>query len=227
MVKQAKKTPSKQLFVMLCEGKKTEINYINRVLFNGYGRKSAVFNRGTIGEKALGKRFDFRGPDPIKGGGHTTALLEQAIRQAKAGYPETLVWCFIDGDNLKKDKIMTPERIARIRRWSNLKVCITTPCIEYWFLLHVNYTTRHFIDCDAVKLTKVKGFENYKKNAPEEIDLLYEIEALQKAIKHAKQLQKHHGVATVTDPTVTAEKNPFTDFHHFIEFLIEEQNKVT
>jgi hypothetical protein len=222
MVKQ-QKAPTKQSFVMLCEGKETEINYINRVLFNGYVGKQPVFNRSSTGEKALGKLFDFRGPDTVKRGqgGRTAALIEKALLHAEAGYPETLVWCFVDGDTLKKDKIMTPERISRIERWSNLKVCITTPCIEYWFLLHVNYTTKQFENCDAVDLNKVKGFEKYQKNAPEEIDLLYEEEAWKKAVKHANQLQNHHEIDVVTTPSV-ASKNPFNAFHHFIEFLQEQ-----
>ncbi|MCS6268108.1 MAG: RloB domain-containing protein [Vampirovibrio sp.] len=221
MVKQ-QKTPVKQSFVMLCEGKETEINYINRVLFNGYGGKQPVFNRSSTGEKALGKLFDFRGPDTVKRGqgGRTRALIEKALLEAEAD-TQTLVWCFVDGDTLIKDKIMTPERIARIKRWSNLKVCITTPCIEYWFLLHVHYTTRHFIDCDAVALNKVKGFEKYQKNAPEEIDLLYEEQAWKKAVKHANQLQNHYKVEVVTDPSFNS-TNPFTAFHYFIEFLTEQ-----
>ena len=217
------KQSQKQSFVMLCEGQKTEHNYIDLVLFNGFRTNKPLFNKSATGEKALGKRFDFRGPTPLKG----AKLLEEGLRQAKAD-ANTMVWCFIDGDNLLKDKILTPERSRRIQERTNLKVCITNPCIEFWFLLHVDkgYTTKQFENCDAVELTKVKGFENYKENAPEEIDLLYDVVSLKKAVKHAQQLQKHHEIITVTHPNV-ASKNPFTAFHHFIEFLTEQQSTLS
>ena len=45
----------------------------------------------------------------------------------------------------------------------NLEIIIVNPCLEYWFALHFEYTSRYFSGCSQAKKKKKKHLSSYEK----------------------------------------------------------------
>jgi hypothetical protein len=95
------------------------------------------------------------------------------------------------------------------------KAITSTPCYEIWLLLHFCYTTKAYSASGAKSAGDnlisdlCKYLSSYKKNT---IDWFGEIiNNLEKAIKHARQLQTHN--------FSTSSTNPSTNVHELVESL--------
>ncbi len=76
----------------------------------------------------------------------------------------------------------------------------SSPCFEYWFLLHFEYTDRPFLNCEAVQRQLKKYFPEYTKNLPDIYARLKNKTSI--AIKHANQARcAAEDIATI--PSIT------------------------
>ncbi len=140
-------------------------------------------------------------------------LMGDICRNARSGlssgeYDE--VWCVVDHDERDQAIYRLRTDLARIRPRRAL-ACVSTPCFEYWLLLHFEFTAQPFRSieggdsaCTRVVRRLRKHIGNYRKNQPSVY--LQCRERLDDALKNCKR----------GDPTV---QNPATDVAELVERL--------
>ena len=102
----------------------------------------------------------------------------------------------------------------RAKNYLELKIGFSSPCFEYWLLLHFEYTSAPFNDCDNT-IKKLKNhLPDYDKGEDYSRLLLGKIEM---AITNSKQIKKHQ---VDTSNQKIYEYNPYTDLYELMETLI-------
>lgn len=99
---------------------------------------------------------------------------------------------------------------------NSVQTAESTPCFEYWLLIHFCYTTAPMPKCADVipKLEKQLG-ASYSKNAKESAQLIPPmVEKLETACEHALRVRKHHEEAGTDEPP-----NPSTRVDLLIDAL--------
>jgi len=99
---------------------------------------------------------------------------------------------------------------------NGVQVAPSTPCFEYWLLLHKAYTTAPMPKCEHVipKLTAALG-QKYSKDAEESKKVIPPLlEALDLARANALKVRKHHAEAGTVAPA-----NPSTEVDRLIDLL--------
>jgi len=130
--------------LIVCEGEKTEPAYLGHLL--------QILQLGSVKVKGLGK-------DPVK-------LAEYGRDRA-----EEFDKVFIVFDRDQHSNIPAAQAIIS---QNEMKEIISSPCFEFWLLLHFLHTTASFTDCRAVKaaLKEQQGFSNYSKLDSKHCDIL-------------------------------------------------------
>lgn len=168
---------------------KTEKNYLN-----------SIMQKERINIKVVRSHYT----DPVN---IVNAVVKQGINNN-----DSFGFCIIDGD-LDKSKNIQIKEALRIATANNIKIILSTPCIEYWFLLHYCYTTASVTNKEVISHLK-RYFPSYDKN----IDDFEEINAkLCVAIKNAKMVEQEHlkGNNNLYDITT----NPYTMVYQLFEFI--------
>ena len=187
--------------LILCEGQ-TERNYLLEIK-NQLPR-----------EKQRGIRIDveyFKRNDPLN-------LVNEAIRRKQKaryeGAPYDLVWVVFDNDNLpNRDR-------AFLKAESNsINIAYSSFNIEFWFLLHFQYSTRPFSNGDDVKDFLRQNFiNNYEPGKTRLLPLLgdrfLDAETNAERIKANKQIDIDQGIPIW-------ELNPYVTIHELVRFIIE------
>lgn len=126
------------------------------------------------------------------------------------------VYCVFDGD--KPHECAPALRKIEAQKPINTFFAITsTPCFEFWLLLHFSYTTAAFstkgnkspCDCAVKQLRADDKLPEYGKNKRETYRLTKE--KLPDAVKNAKRLAQENLVTQSIDPQ--------TNIHELIEYL--------
>lgn len=84
--------------------------------------------------------------------------------------------------------------IKKLAQYDNVKVLVNTPCLEYWYLLHFEATTRYYAKCEtAEKQLKKNYLPDYQKTEAyykkQNNDIYKQLKPLQqRAILNAKNL---------------------------------------
>ncbi len=153
-----RKRPLKPLFLIVCEGEKTEPNYFK----------------------------NFRVPNDVRDihglGKNTVSLVEEALR-LRGDKDYTQVWCVFDRDSFPA--VIFNKALSLAKR-NKIQVAYSNEAFELWYLLHYHYydsaLDRHqYIE----KLTSCMG-KKYEKNSPDMYDELEEMQP--QAIENAKRL---------------------------------------
>jgi hypothetical protein len=55
------------------------------------------------------------------------------------------------------------ECYQKVKRHSNIEIIVNNPCLEYWFLLHFEQTTKYFEGYDKLEMFLKKHLSNYQK----------------------------------------------------------------
>jgi hypothetical protein len=89
----------------------------------------------------------------------------------------------------------------KYRKNKNLIFCDSLPSIEYWFLLHHEYTTRYFKDAKEAETALKKHITDYEKTTQflekeKWVSDLCSDNKLQNAIEHAKRFNPEQGSYT-------------------------------
>ena len=191
MAKKITETPRKSrkkktypVVVIVCEGTETEPIYFQR--FREKYRRNIIVD--VVGKK-----------------GNLSDLIQEAVKRRNghiAGLEneeDCSAWCVIDADvdyNTPGNHIIRNKQIKEALKEAGkvIKIALSNPCFELWFLLHYIYTTsqmRNYSDVEK-ELSKQKGFEKYEKvkKVKDVFDILED--KLENAKKNAEKLQKYH-----------------------------------
>ncbi|MCY3971143.1 MAG: RloB family protein [Acidobacteria bacterium] len=134
--------------MILCEGARTEPNYF-RALAQDLGLPNV----------------DVDGP----------ALLKDLPDRTCAAWADDFeeVWCVVDEDERPEEIRRLRERLARLQPGEDAtsRSTVSTPCFEFWLLLHFEFTTQPFYGmaggrsaCQQVILRLRGHVPDYKKN---------------------------------------------------------------
>lgn len=186
--------------LIVCEGLKTEPSY-----FESLRRKLRI---ATAEVEVVGQ-----GAAPI-------SVVDEAVTRKKkrqheasrgrqaSGYDQ--VWCVLDVEQAGMNSSLPA---ARDKAQANkVRLALSNPCFEYWYLLHFKSTGRHFANCKAVCSALKKHLPSYQKGK----DVFPAIEphtdvAIQNAKEKETQQWQHQD-----DP---AARNPSTQVYQLVEEL--------
>lgn len=183
---------SARAFVLIvCEGEKTEPLYfkslrsklgLNTVEVEVEGDKSgsapiSVVDRAIILKKARAKS---RGP---------------------LWFPYDVVWCVMDVDQHESLARALNKALA-----NKLRVALTNPCFEYWYLLHFSNTNRLFQYNKHVHEELTKHISKYEKNSDKTFKIVHP--HTKTAVERADQFEKNR-----VYPKDTNNKEDLTNFN--------------
>jgi hypothetical protein len=137
-------------FLIVCEDNKSAPSYLNALLRHLKLSGSDVVVVGSSGNT-----------QPIQVVARAIDLRREAQRPSSGTLPFDEVWCVIDGDY--------GERIANARHSAvanDIRLAISTPCFEYWILLHFEESSAPAANCDDVVDTlKSRHLRDYAKGS--------------------------------------------------------------
>lgn len=124
------------------------------------------------------------------------------------------VWAVVDTDHASQSK--TWDNILKEAKKHKIQLAHSTPCFEYWLLLHLEYTTRTLQNGKAAKKTlENKLGTSYSTNkSTTETNLKTLLGNCPKAITNAKKARVHHTEANTPLPA-----NPSTEVDHLAAAL--------
>ena len=186
---------AKKILVIVCEGQ-TECTY-----FNSYKERKSGLRIETLNCTAT---------DPQN-------LMNFALKQKHELDDEDDVWCVFDLDNSTNEAIQRAIKLAE----DKIKVCLSNPCFELWYLLHFEYLDRN-ISTKDVQNKLEKHIKSYDKSKDYFKDILFKIDV---AIKNAKKLNLKH--ETSKTELLSVKSNPSTQVFQLVEHILEtiKQNK--
>jgi len=183
--------------VIVCEGERTEVIYFNRYQKRGLGVKLEVWSdrkNDPVGlvRRALKRIEDPKDPLDLTGG--------------------DIVWCVLDADDHQQKKLDKAVEIAD----GNVRMALSAPCFELWFLLH--------FDLPGMRMTSGEAVDALKERIPEygkDLDVFDVLEPLREcALKNATRLArgKDAGHPCIDD-------NPQTMVHILVAEILEIHRK--
>lgn len=177
----------------MCEGKKTEPKYFKAIREKHRLTSVTVYDSQKTTAKELV--------------GEAVTLMKEA-KKDRNEYDE--VWVVVDRDDYTKH----PQSFDKARA-NRIKIAFSSTCFEYWLLLHFEYTTSPFTDCDNL-IGRLKGhIANYEKS----LDCFALIEAnTSEAIVRCSRVMKHWEDVSADQPIW--EFNPYTNVGELVEMLI-------
>jgi RloB-like protein len=204
---------SKQRFLIVCEGGKTEPNYLRAL-------RDDLKIQPTLVDIVHSKDNS-----PM---GIFTYAKEIYEKSKKQSDPYDTVYCVFDRDTHKKFE----EALDKINKTKKFESITTNPCFEFWLLLHFKYTSAAYKQKDKKSvgdqvehdLKQFDIFANYKKGQKDIYTLCKE--KLSIAITNARQLRKEmeSSVSQKNNPQIDA--NPWTNFDVLVEAIQNQSKKV-
>ena len=196
---QATPRPIRQRILILCEGEKTEPTYFNSI------KSDKMRSNRLSGVRII-----------IHHTKKNTAreLVDEAIslkREAERDKnPYDAIWVAVDKDGYTKH----PESFDRARA-RHINIAFSSVCFEYWILLHFEYTTAAFANCDAVINRLRNHIADYEKN-----ENYYDIlrPNTETAITRSDQVKVHW--ETVGNGQIWT-LNPYTNVGDLVRVLIQ------
>lgn len=228
-----KKRNPNPVIVIICEGKDTETTY-----FDNFNSKYTKVDVRIVDKNSKGKNKG-KATDPEN-------LIKKAVIIKNNDYDieekdGDRVFCVFDVDinynnnNALQSKIDEINKAKVLSNKNHIRLAISNPCFEIWYLLHFEYTTANLKDYDSVKQRLDKYIEKYDKNKNVYDELK---NYLKDAIERCKKLKKHHESLDKNLPNsesdylkFTAENivksNPYTNIGDLIEYMESLENNKT
>ena len=135
-------------------------------------------------------------------------LTQSGVHKAPYYYALTVD---LDNKESKAKEIQQLEAKNRVE-----KFIVSNPSFEVWYLLHYEYSTRSYMNADAVIRGLKKHYPEYEKTSDMHSllkDKMYE------AIARAEKLENYHSAEEHPHPDVNC--NPYTDVHKLVKKLIQ------
>ena len=138
--------PRKRILIV-CEGKETEPNYFDCL-------------RQELNLSAVEIVVEGVGFDP-------SALVKRALRRRESARRDGLafdeVWCVMDREATHQQAGFSAA--VNTAGGNKIKLAVSNPAFEFWFLLHFTHTARPFVDAaDLIQELKIY-ISDYEKNA--------------------------------------------------------------
>lgn len=193
----------RQCLLVVCEGSKTEPGY-----FDGLCRELTL---SSVEVEVVGGKS---GSAPITV--VNWAVDRKRVRQQRASRSPTLpeyddVWCVMDVEAPVPHGSLA--RALSKAKANSLRVALSNPCFEYWYLLHFRKTSALMPSCKRVVKMLRKHLPKYKKTlAPPAFEELFRRTGT--AITHAEEVlkEKHWGANL-------SKCNPSTHVHLLVKCL--------
>lgn len=179
--RQAERKPYEKVLIV-CEGKKTEVNYFN-------GLKDE-YRLNTVEVQGAGSN-----PKGI------IQLAEQEFEKArKSGDPFDKVFCVFDKDT-HNDYM---QAISTLGSRKNFEAIYSVPAFEYWLLLHFKYSTKPYNGADEIVRDLTEYISGYTKGQQ---DIFNTLQAkLDTAKKNAKRSLKQAKQNETDNPSTHVHK---------------------
>lgn len=195
--KHSRKTKTREqrkLLVIVCEGEKTERIYFERYKKDRPGLSIECPNTNYTDPKNLVK--------------FAISQIENFGLNLKNGDD---LWCVFDCDENPNTHILSACKNAGKR----VKICLSNPSFELWYLLHFAYNESPLTNpvLMAQLKRKIKG---YKKNE-DYFDLLES--SRETAIKNAKKINNLHENNGID--LFSTESNPSTHVYKIVEYILQ------
>jgi len=194
----AQRQTVRKRILILCEGGKTEPGYFKAIKADKYLSRQLVGLRIVVHntKKNTAKELVAQ-----------AIYLKKEAKHEKNPYDD--VWVVVDRDGYTKH----PESFDRARQ-TDICIGFSSPCFEYWILLHYVYTSSPFDNCDAVIVKLQQYIPEYNKAENYFDDLKERIEA---AITHGNRIKRHW--EDIADGPIW-QYNPYTDVGELVNKLI-------
>lgn len=229
--KLSKKRKPNPIIVIICEGKDTETTY-----FENFNSKYTKVDIRIVDKGSKGKNKG-KATDPEN-------LIKKAVMIKNTCYnleekDGDRVWCIFDVDinynnnNAIQSKIDEIQKAKILSDKNRIRLGISNPCFELWYLLHFEYTTANLKNYDEVKERLDKYIKNYDKNKNVYNELK---DFLKDAVTRAQKLKAHHeslekklpyGEKEYTKLTSDSivKSNPYTNIFDLIEYMESLENE--
>ena len=125
-----------------------------------------------------------------------------------------LAFVIVDLDN-KESKAKEIQQLEAKNRVE--KFIVSNPSFEVWYLLHYGFSTKSYINADAVIRELKKHYPGYEKTS-DMYPLL--MNKMGDAITNAEKLEDYHKAEEHLHPDVNC--NPYTDVHRLVTLLLKE-----
>jgi hypothetical protein len=174
-----RRPPARQgraIILIVCEGEETEYRY-----FEAMRRRQSLLSVNI---------------EVVRSGRQSDQLVQHAVdlrrRRAKEAdaLPYDEVWCVFDreAENEPDDFQASVNRADR----EGIRLAVSNPCFEYWYLLHYQATDRPFHNADEVceALRSNNCLPGYRKNQDDMFEQLED--RLDEAMERAEHLYERH-----------------------------------
>ena len=168
-------------------------------------------------------------PDPRRVIRTADALRKEQLRKARKGTlamnePARFdqVWAVVDTDVAVRHHLWN--EVQQLAAAKQVSLAHSTPCFEYWLLLHIaGYTTRADLYDGAAAKSAVKealgrDYSTNEKTAREAIGCFFA--KWPDALRHAEMVRQHHQQAGTAQPA-----NPSTEVDRLVRALNDSKNK--
>ena len=225
-----KKRKSNKLILIICEGKDTETAYFEN--FNSKYTKVQV----KIADKSSKGKNKGKATNPEN-------LVKKAVTYRKEYQIDEntgdRVWCVFDIDinhnnnNAVQSKINEIQNAKKISDKNKIRLGMSNPCFELWYLLHFEYTTANMRSYSDVQKKLSKYIKEYDKTKD-----VYSLlkDKINTAIKNSQKLKKHFDELGMKLPDSETDysnisvydfvnSNSYTNINLLIEFMEDIENK--
>jgi hypothetical protein len=195
--------PSGKAFLIVTEGEKTEPNYLK-----------ALRNRLQLNAAEV-EILHPEGTDPITLTNKAIELRDVRKKEAERGgaiaYDE--VWVVFDLEKPNDRRRELADKAMTMKEAAGIQFAISDPAFEFWLLLHEEYTTSPFADCNAVIQRLKKHWSGYSKGQTLPAEFLKKMPT---AVQHAQRCREYH-------ETCAGDGNPSTK----VDLLARTLNSAT
>lgn len=183
--------------LIVCEGTKTEPKY-----FGAMKRKLHLTSLVVEGKHCKSE------PDKVVG--YAVELKTKAAVHPEEAFDH--VWCILDVEAPTPHAPL--EKAINTAKAEGIKLALSNPCFEYWYILHYKKTSAPFHTSKAVVASLEKYHPQYQKGSDDIVEAIYP--DTKTAIKNAKEVlkEKHCG-----EDLSKSGCNPSTHVHKIVEYL--------
>ncbi len=178
------------ILVLVCEGKKTERNYFKHFKARNNGLRIEIPNTTVTDPENLVK-----------------FALSQIPKYDLDLVHGDQIWCIFDVDTNTDESIQKTVSLAK----DKIRLCISNPCFEIWYLLHFNYTDQRVSSSDLQSRLK-KYIPEYNKTKDYFDFLLHNRET---AIKNANKLNQSNMTKGIE--MLSTKSNPSTQVVELVQ----------
>jgi hypothetical protein len=173
--------PTGSAFLIVTEGEKTELKYLH-----------AVRERLRLAATDI-QIIHPEGTDPItltKFAIERRELRKQAARRGHGFVvPYDEVWVVFDLERPHSDRRRLAREAKNLKGASGINFACSDLCFEFWLILHYEYTTAPYLNCEKILERLRRHWPGYQKNCEMPSALL---DKLPIAVRHAARCRQHH-----------------------------------